>query len=92
MAGLFSAERLGLDIPSKQESCTWPSHWIPVPVHAPIPYSKDRVSFINIIQLLFNLNFGDGVLAIRNSDNNARNTEDFSETFWKQNEKIIRSI
>ena len=62
MAGLFSAERSGLDIPSKKESPTWPAHWVPVPVHAPIAYSKDRVSYINIIQLPIRLyNFGVGV-------------------------------
>ena len=62
MAGLFSAERSGLDIPSKKESPTWPAHWVPVPVHAPIAYLKDRVSYINIIQLPIRLyNFGVGV-------------------------------
>ena len=48
MEGLFSSERLGLDIPSKQNSSTLPSHWIPVPVHAPVPFLKDRVQFVLI--------------------------------------------
>ena len=48
MAGLFGTERLGLDIPSKQNSSTWPSHWIPVPVHAPVSFFADRVFCINI--------------------------------------------
>ena len=51
MAGLFSSERQGLDIPAKENSSTWPSHWIPVPVHAPRPYTNDREVFRNFLKI-----------------------------------------
>ena len=45
MAGMYTSEVYGVDIPSKFNASFWPGRWIPVPIHAPAPIEADHVGF-----------------------------------------------